>query len=273
MNNDDQARNGEPGAVQPGPPEVPGDSGRAPDAEAGGPGRCAPGQEPDRGFWDLLRKADRAALHALGRACAFRAGDILRTEGEETTDVLVLAGGWVKVLSVTRQHREMVLALRGPGEIIGELAGSFTGHRTATIAALTPVHALVVTHETFSGFLDSSPGADRAYRLTLAQRWHQAAGMLRSRSLDNGAQRLAGLLLDLAARHGTPAGSGTAIILPLSQDEIASLIGTSRATVTRALGSWRRRNLISAARHQITINNTTQLRRLAGRDTADRGST
>jgi DNA-binding transcriptional MocR family regulator len=100
----------------------------------------------------------------------------------------------------------------------------------------------------------------------MTQRWRETADMLRSRSVNNGAQRLAGLLLDLAARHGTRAGPATAITIPLSQEEIASLIGTSRATVTRALGDWRRRGLISTARHQITINSTPGLRSIANRD-------
>jgi CRP/FNR family cyclic AMP-dependent transcriptional regulator len=265
MNADGQAPDGEPPGVQPGPPPAAAGSGHAESTEAGGPRER--GQGPGRGFWNLLSQAERTALHALGQVRAFRAGDILRTEGEETTDVLVLTAGWVKVLSVTRQHREIVLALRGPGEIVGELAGSCTGYRTATVAALTPVHALVVTHEKFSLFLDSSPQADKAYRSTLAHRWYEAADMLRSRSLDNGAQRLAGLLLDLAARHGTPAGPATVITIPLTQDEIASLIGTSRATVTRALRDCRHHNLISTARHQITIKDTPALRSLADRDT------
>ena len=262
MNADDQARAGETAGVQAGPPPV-----AAGSEHAGSAGSHRPqpsGQEPGGSFWDLLSQSEQTVLHALGQVRAFQAGDILRTEGEKTNDVLVLTRGWVKVLSVTRQHREMILALRGPGEIIGELAG-LTGYRTATVAAVSPVQALVVTHDKFSLFLDSSPGADRAYRSTLAHRWYQAADMLRSRSLDNGTQRLAGLLLDLAARHGTPAGPATTITIPLSQDEIASLIGTSRATVTRALHDWRRRDLITTARHQITINDTPALRSLADR--------
>lgn len=215
------------------------------------------------GFWGLLSEAERAALQALGRDTVFRAGDTVCAEGDEATDVLVLTEGWVKIVSVTRKHREAVLALRGRGDIVGEPAG----YRTAAVVAVSPVKALVVAHETFSLFLDSNPGADRAYRHAMTQLWREAADMLRSRSVNNGAQRLAGLVLDLAARHGTPAGVGTVIMIPLSQEEIASLIGTSRATVTRALGDWRRGGLIITAPHQITINSAPGLRSIAGRDT------
>jgi len=172
----------------------------------------------------------------------------------------------VKILSVTSERHETVLALRGHGDVIGELAANSAGYRTATVVAISPVRALVITYDRFGQFLDSNPGASRAYRHVMTQRWHETADMLRSRSVNNGAQRLAGLLLDLALRHGTRAGPATAIFIPLSQEEIATLIGTSRATVTRALGDWRRRGLISTARQQITINSAPGLRSIADRD-------
>jgi CRP/FNR family transcriptional regulator, cyclic AMP receptor protein len=241
------------------------------DEEAGN--RELAGAEPSspqatagQGFWGQLSQPEQAALRALGQVTAFRAGESICVEGEQATDVLVLTAGWVKVLSVSRGHREMILALRGNGEIVGELAGNSEGYRTATVVAVDPVSALAVTHDTFSRFLDSHPGADRAYRRTLTQRWREAADMLRSRSVNNGAQRLAGLLLDLAARHGTSDGPATVITMPLSQEEIASLAGTSRATITRALAEWRTRGLISTARHQITIHSAPDLRGLAGRN-------
>jgi CRP/FNR family cyclic AMP-dependent transcriptional regulator len=281
MNTDDQTPgHGELTDARPAPPQAAGDMEHAGSTEAdaapdplpdeitaGPPQRGSSEKGPDGGFWDLLSQAERAALQALGQISVFRAGDTICAEGEEATDVLVLTEGWVKIMSVTRKRHEVVLALRGRGDIVGELAGNSAGSRTATVVAIGLVQAVVVTHDRFTQFLDSNPGADRAYRHVVTQRWYEVADMLRSRSVNTGAQRLAGLLLDLSNRHGTPAESGTVITIPLSQEEIASLIGTSRATVTRALGNWRRRGLIDTARHQITIKSTPGLRSTADRDT------
>jgi CRP/FNR family transcriptional regulator, cyclic AMP receptor protein len=76
------------------------------------------------------------------------------------------------------------------------------------------------------------------------------------------------LLLDLAGKYGKPAGRGQALVLtlPLSQDELASLVSTSRATVTRALHDWRGRGLIQTRIRRITIIDPAALRRLSGRD-------
>jgi CRP/FNR family cyclic AMP-dependent transcriptional regulator len=259
MNADDQAPDGELTGAQPGLLRAAADTEQAGHTEvSAAPHQHTRDKGTDATFWDLLSHADQAALQALGHASAFQARDVICTEGEQATDVLVLTSGWIKIRSVTR-----VLALRSQGDIVGELAGASAGYRTATVVAIGPVQALVVTYDRFNHFLDSSSGAGRAYRHVLTQRWRETTDMLRSRSVNNGAQRLASLLLDLAARHGTPAGPATAITIPLSQEEIASLIGTSRATVTRAFRDWRRLGLIRTTWHQITIKDTPGLRSIA----------
>jgi CRP/FNR family transcriptional regulator, cyclic AMP receptor protein len=78
-------------------------------------------------------------------------------EGDPATHLYVLMVGWVKILSVTSHGQERVLALRGNGDIVGELAGEMTGHRTATLQAIDAVHALIVRYDRFSSFLDSNP--------------------------------------------------------------------------------------------------------------------
>ena len=147
---------------------------------------------------------------------------------------------------------------------IGELAGETTGYRTATVQAIDTVRALIVGFEKFSAFLDTHLGADHAYRRMFAQRWTDTASLLRSRSVTNGAQRLARLLLDLAARHGTQTGREIHVAMPLTQVELASMAGTSRATVTRALSNWRQRGIIRTGQRDLTITDLGVLRKIAG---------
>jgi CRP/FNR family cyclic AMP-dependent transcriptional regulator len=217
------------------------------------------------GFWDLLGPAEQDALLSLGHVGLFQPGDAICTEGEMATHVVVITEGWVKIVAVNREHHGTVVALRGPADIVGELAGDGPGYRTASIVAVGDVQALIVTYETFTQFLDGRPSAGKTYRHVMTRRWREAENMLRSRSVSSGAQRLAGLLLDLAVWHGKSAESGTIITIPLSHEELADLIGASRATVTRALRDWRHRGLIVTARRQITIISLPDLRNVAGR--------
>jgi CRP/FNR family cyclic AMP-dependent transcriptional regulator len=90
--------------------------------------------------------------------------------------------------------------------------------------------------------------------------------MLRSHPVTTGAQRLAILLLDLAARHGSEKDGEIYITLLLPQDDLASLASTSRATVTRALSNWRKRGFIRTGQLHMTIVDLPGLRKMAGQD-------
>lgn len=215
------------------------------------------------GFWHLLTEPERAVLSARGRNTAFPPRSTMCVEGEPATHLFVLTSGWVKVTGNTRDGREHVLAVRGSGDVVGELAAEAAGVRTATMRTISKVGALIVPHTVFTEFLDATPSANRAYRQALTQRWGQAASLLLARSGTTGAQRLAWTLLDLAGRHGVQAEGTVRIEIPLSQEELASLAGVSRATATRALARWRRRGLVQTSRRSIIITSPDDLRHVA----------
>ncbi len=126
------------------------------------------------------------------------------------------------------------------------------------------MRSIVVSHRRFAAFLDENPVAARVYRHALTQRWNDAAESLRVQSVTSGAQRLARLMLALADGYGRSNGGQTAIELPLSQVELASLVCASRATVTRALRKWRQDGVVDTSTHRITIIDRAALARIAG---------
>jgi CRP/FNR family transcriptional regulator, cyclic AMP receptor protein len=215
------------------------------------------GTGPAQGFWPLLSDDERTVLAGLGRTNVYPPGAVMFVEGDPSTHVFVLVDGWVKIVGVTSDGHELTLALRGRGDTVGEVAGETTGYRSATVHAVGTGRALIVPYERFSSFLDSHDGADRAYRRMVTRRWNDAESMLRARSVTSGAQRLAGLLLELADSELQTATT-------LTQEELASLTGASRATVTRALSNWRRRGIIRTGQRDITITDLGALRKIAG---------
>jgi CRP/FNR family cyclic AMP-dependent transcriptional regulator len=215
------------------------------------------GTGPAQGFWPLLSDDERTVLASLGRTTVYPPGAVMFVEGDPSTHVFVLVDGWVKIVGVTSDGHELTLALRGRGDTVGEMAGETTGYRTATVQAVGTVRALIVPYERFSSFLDAHDGADRAYRRMVTRRWNDAESMLRARSVTSGAQRLATLLLELA-------DSELQTAMTLTQEELASLTGASRATVTRALSNWRRRGIIRTGQRDITITDLGTLRKIAG---------
>jgi CRP/FNR family cyclic AMP-dependent transcriptional regulator len=206
-----------------------------------------------QGFWNLLSGDEQEALSGLGMRRDYTPSATICLEGDPATQMFVLLAGWVKILSTTKDGQQIVLALRGDGDIVGEIGGE-TGRRNATIKAIDTVKALIVRYDRFRSFLDS----------VVTQRWNDADTILRSRTGTSGAQRLAGLLLDFANRRGQGVDGVIHLVLPLTQEELASLAGTSRATVTRALSNWRKRGFVLTAQRHITIIDLNGLRQAAG---------
>lgn len=216
-------------------------------------------------FWALLGDAEREAITAVARSRVFRGGVTLCIQGEPSTHVFILVSGWVKAITATDDGREILEALRGEGDVIGEIAGQVTGYRTATVQAIGPVRTLIVGAEQFGEFLDARPVAARAHRRATAEHQRQAQESHRNHVQSSGPRRLACLLLDLAEHDDDSSGQVLATALPLSQEELASLIGVSRSTVTRALHDWRSRRIIQTNQRQIAILDQARLLGIAGR--------
>lgn len=218
---------------------------------------------PDSGFWGLLGDDDRHALKVEARLRTFPDSAMLCLEGEPSTHVFILTAGWVRIITSESDGREVLTGLRGEGDIVGELA-QVVGYRTATVRATGAVRALVIGAERFEAFLDMHARAARVYRRVMAEYQHAAHDSRRGVTVPNGARRLARLLLDLAEKHGKHTDEGVVTALPLSQEDLASLIGSSRSTVTRALSDWRTRRIIATRQRHITILDQITLQRIAG---------
>lgn len=198
-----------------------------------------------------------------GRLREFPDSSLLCLEGEPSTHLFILLSGWVKVITSDSDGREVLAAVRGEGDIAGEIA-QVTGYRTATLRALGKVRALVIGAERFGNFLDVHMRAARIYRRIMAEYQHAAHDSQRGMTIVSGPRRVARLLLVLSERHGSQTGEGVMTTLPLSQEDLASLIGSSRSTVTRALGQWRADHIITTRQRHIVIVDPAALRRVAG---------
>ena len=223
------------------------------------------------GLWHQLSAGDQDRLTAAGRIGKYAPGATICRQGEPATFLFVLIAGWVKVVTVSRDGDESVLALRGDGDVVGEFAGVMGGYRTATMYALVDVEAVLIQHDRFSAFLDGCPPAAAAYRHVLIRRNRETAETLAAQAITSGAQRLARLLLELAIQHGRPldpaaTGPEVVITLPLTQEELADLAHVSRATATRALAGWRKRNIVQTGHRRIVIIDPDALRRVAALD-------
>jgi CRP-like cAMP-binding protein len=211
-------------------------------------------------FLALLRPDDREALEAAGRERKFPRGAVLMYAGEPGERVMVLLAGRVKITRVAGDGQEMVLNIRGPGEILGELAFIDEELRLADVTALEPVIALVLASTEFHRYLESNPRA-AVVILTILSRRYRDAAIKRAElmSLDT-LGRLAARLAELADRYGEPAEGGVLITVPLSQQELGAFIGASHAGLAKALQTLRELGWITTERRRIVVRDLEALR-------------
>ena len=202
-----------------------------------------------RSFWNALADPEREALAAAGVEQIFRAGSVLCRAGDESSQVMIIDSGWVKVsvkVSAGAEAREDILAIRGQGDVVGERAALTTQVRSATVTALDEVSAMVVPAERFAEFLRGHPRAAEVLQRQIIERREEDRARLSLGEPAGAERRLAWLLLDLAQRRGSYQQVSPAMFtLPVSQQELADWAGTSPDTVGRFLRSWRERGIIA----------------------------
>jgi CRP-like cAMP-binding protein len=212
----------------------------------------------------VLEADDLAALTARGVPRTFARGQALFHVGQVPDRVLLLRSGRVKVEASTPSGRSVVLAVRGPGELIGELAALDEQPRSASIVALEPVEALALSHRDFVAFLLERPTAALALLRELSQRLRDADAKRIEYAAGGTLERVAARLLELCDRFGEEVDGAVEIALPLSQEELAGWTGSSVESVGRALQTMRSVGWIETSRRRIRVLAPDDLRRTAG---------
>ncbi|MFD8421525.1 Crp/Fnr family transcriptional regulator [Streptomyces sp. NPDC059466] len=214
-------------------------------------------------FLARLEAEDRSALLGLGRTLDFAQRIILLHQHEPSAHVLFLVTGWTKVTASAANGYEALLALRGPGDIVGESAVLTGRPRSATVTALEPVRAVAVEHERFRDFLSRSPDVSFALLGLTADRTRAADRRRLEFASMSVRQRFAVLLLDLARTHGRRTAEGIELAVPLSKQELAGSVGASREMVQRLLRELRDKQAVSTGRRTLLILRPDILRRIA----------
>ncbi|HWN36148.1 MAG TPA: Crp/Fnr family transcriptional regulator [Pseudonocardia sp.] len=221
------------------------------------------GAETARGeFLDLLTEPERAELFHRGRPRRWATDSVVFGEGDRSDWVLVLRSGRVKVSSFTARGAEVLLAVRGPGALLGELAAIDGRPRSATVTALDAVTGVVVPFVEFGGYLQANGRLSYLLMRLLAERLRDADRKRIEFGAHDTVGRVAARLVELAERFGQPTEAGVRVAVSLSQDELAGWTGASREAVSKALGLLRTYGWVSTGRRQIVVHDLAALRAL-----------
>lgn len=211
------------------------------------------GEQVPGSFLARLRPTDRDFLLDDCVPRRFPANAALFHQGDLSDFVVFLTSGWVKVSTDSLNGHEALLAIRGPGDVLGELAAISSRPRSATVRTLMPARAAMLPADRFVSRLRQRPDIAIALLGDVADRLRDSD----ARRLGFGAhtvpERLAAYLLELAQRHGTAVAGGTEIDVPLSQRELAGAIGASREAVAHCLRILRERRVVVTRPRRVVV--------------------
>ena len=191
-------------------------------------------------FFCQLPPAALATLQRIKQTSVYPRGSVLFSEGQETRGVFILCRGRVKLTVNSREGKEMILKLVRPGEVLGLNAAILGREYEATAETMYPCQVDFIRHDDFLRFLKQHGEVVLQAAQHMGRYCDSAYDTIRSLGLIPSVQeRLAKLLVDLAA--DCRAGSG--INIGLCHEELAQLIGSSRESVTRTLGDFKRNKI------------------------------
>jgi CRP/FNR family transcriptional regulator, cyclic AMP receptor protein len=195
---------------------------------------------------------DRAALAEAAETRALRRGDVLFTEGSEPAELFVVLRGRIAIVNRSVDGRESVVALMQPGEAFGEM-GLFLGEgRSAEARALEPSDVAAVPYALIRDVYGRRPELLWNVVALLAARLRTMDGALADAVFLDVTGRTAKRLLELA-------GGADDFTMPVTQEELAGMVGASRERVNKALAQFVRLGWVEQADRHYRITDRRQL--------------
>lgn len=217
---------------------------------------------------DLFRRLGPEQIGRLEPMCrsrTFRRGEPVYLPSDAAESAMVLAEGRVKIGSLTDEGKQTILAFIEPGELFGELAALDGGPREEFAEAAEKSHVVLLPADALRGLMETDPNLALGVTKLIGFRRRRIERRLKSLLFRSNRQRLVSLLLELADQYGEPSTdpAGTRLGIKLSHQDMASVIGSTRETVTVVLGELQSESLLSVGRRKIVLHDRAALAQAA----------
>ncbi|MEU0532593.1 Crp/Fnr family transcriptional regulator [Amycolatopsis tolypomycina] len=216
---------------------------------------------PPSSLLGRLRGRDADALLALGTPVGYPPQQRIIRQGDPAQYSLLVLQGSVKVVVGTERGRDVVIAVRGPGDLLGEMATLERRPRSAHVITCSAVQARIIHSPELTDFLGRNVEVSLAVARMLSERLRSAD----RRGIDfvvcPAPVRVVRVLLDVVQQHGSAAGPERELGIPLSQAEIASMAGTGLSTVEKAFRRLESEGVLGRRYRRVLIVDLPALRR------------
>jgi CRP-like cAMP-binding protein len=211
-----------------------------------------------------LSSVEIDTLFAATRPRELKPREELFHKGDEGTQVYLVIRGKLKALTTSDEGDDVVFAIMGPGELVGEIGFLGSPSRTATVSAITDSELLAIDRRDFLELLKTHPGAAMKLMTVLAQRIKGISELVEDTLFLNLPIRLAKKLVHYASIYGDEVDGSVRINLKLSQEEWGDLVGATRESINKQLRAWTEEGVVSSTAGFVTIEQPEVLEALAG---------
>lgn len=197
--------------------------------------------------FDLIQWMDAdtfTAFSSVTRARKYRAGQIIYLEGDSGSEMFRLVKGWVRIFSNRSDGREIILMLYEPNDFFGGASLVDSDGRPHTAVALTDVEVQVLSCSSYRCLREQCRDFDSALLRLLAREIRFISTRYAHSSLSSLAARVANRILNAAPLFESKFSERTYLTFPLSQSELASMVGASRQSVNKVLQCFQSENLL-----------------------------
>ncbi len=200
-----------------------------------------------------LSEQEFAFLTSHLRQRKYAAGELIFGEGDPCAGLYVVQSGNVRIFKSSAGGREQVLSIDGPGSSIAELPVFDGGNYPASAPAVDDATLLFVSKQDFQALCVAHPQVALKVLRVVGARLRRLVGIIEELSFTTVRHRLASFLLRLAQNEGKRTPEGVEIIMPVSNQELASQIGTVRELVSRNLSRLQAEGMIKIDGRSVIV--------------------
>jgi CRP-like cAMP-binding protein len=210
-----------------------------------------------------LDEAIFADVFARANLRTVQAGGAFFHQGDPAIAFYILTAGHVKLVRVTPDGHQILSRFVGSGQEFG-ITSTLSGFAHPMSAqAIENCQALVWAGEVLAQMMEEQTGIALNVVRVLTMRNLQLQHRYQELLTESVEQRLAQALLNLLSTMGRDIDNGTLIDMPLTEEDLAALTGTTMYTVSRMLNKWQRAGLVEATRRRIVVCCPDALKRVA----------
>ncbi|WP_455202026.1 Crp/Fnr family transcriptional regulator [Kaarinaea lacus] len=209
-------------------------------------------------FLSQLNNDQQHQLTNLAIAREFVDDEMIGALGSNNDDVYILVKGRVKICELTADGKEVILWFCSDGELIGFAEAlvslKFSSHQV-NAQACGHGELMVIKRSDFVNFMSDNPAVVMPVVQTLGFRLREVSEVLMDITSSDVTSRVVKLLSRLGGLYGKSVDGGVHIDIPITHQEMADMIGTSRQSVTTILGELKRQGMIRVEQRMIFIRN------------------